>query len=155
MPNIPSELQERIYIEPNTDCWFWLGPLTSEGYARVYIDGRQRLGHRALWKLFHGPIEQPLHHRCETKCCVNPRHQEPVNTVEHGLRHRKTICKNGHDLTLPDARRPKGCCRVCDNLANARSVEKYRERYNARRRSRRRSARSAAICLRSPSTYSA
>lgn len=112
-----------------TDCWFWRGRCTGDGYPRWGMS----YAHRMAWKLARGPIPDGLFvlHRCDNPSCVNPDHlfvgtqsDNMRDMVEKGRQRggapRKTHCKNGHALvdgnlyqyTLPSGR-PIRNCRQC------------------------------------------
>lgn len=61
--------------EPNSGCWLWENA-TDHGYGVFSLEGKSWRAHRAAWMLFNGPIPNGLFvlHRCDTRCCVNPRH---------------------------------------------------------------------------------
>jgi HNH endonuclease len=66
--------------------------IRSDGYARVPSGrrGRYFYAHRVAWEAEHGPIPEGMviHHRCETKSCINVEHMELVAHREHMSRHR-------------------------------------------------------------------
>jgi hypothetical protein len=82
-----SDPTRRYLVEDcgyETACWMWQGP-TSQGYARVGIDGSRKLVHRLEWEKRHGavPDGMQLHHLCEIKRCVNPDHLQLMTAAEH------------------------------------------------------------------------
>lgn len=97
-----EQLREKILAwsipEPNSGCWIWLGALVNGGYA------------------------------CRTKCCVNPKHVEPLTAAEHAieemtdfdrlgsLSRAKTHCPSGHSYAeenLVFDERGGRRCRTC------------------------------------------
>lgn len=82
-------------------CWPWLAAKNPDGYGWFhYIDGPTG-AHRVAFVLVMGPIPEgkELDHLCHTadgtcvgglrcphRCCVNPRHMEPVQPVENWRR---------------------------------------------------------------------
>jgi hypothetical protein len=109
-------------------CWFWEGPLTSDGrYGRLNVPRLgEQMAHRVAYRIFVGEIPEglTLDHLCGVTRCVNPAHLEPVTMRENVLRGnapsaqnaRKTCCLRGHEFTqdntyrFPDGRRG---CRRC------------------------------------------
>jgi hypothetical protein len=57
-------------------CWEWTGRRYNQGYGWIYIAGRQRVVHRVVWELLHGPIPPGycICHHCDTPSCINPEH---------------------------------------------------------------------------------
>lgn len=133
-PSTP--LMERIlnkFIpEPNSGCWLWIGYVDNGGYGRIGIGGKYGAivnAHRVTWESEHGPIPEGLQidHLCRVRCCVNPRHLEPVTNRENTLRGlcadvnrtrmlARTHCFRGHAYseanTYIDTRGNRNC-RVC------------------------------------------
>lgn len=90
---LPERIRDLIYIEPNSGCWLWLGPISIYGYAQ-----RSGPAHRQVWKLCNGEAldNQILHHWCKTKCCVNPSHLVVTTRSQHKQLHETPELKNGH-----------------------------------------------------------
>lgn len=125
MPRV-SDLPKRFrkYINDTGDCWLWTGRLVTNGYARVYVNGRTIAAHKHIWILFNGswPDGMVGDHLCRVKHCVNPEHIEPTTQAENIRRAvGKTECINGHKN--PE-RTPRGYCRVClkNRGKNAKSI---------------------------------
>lgn len=110
------------------DCLLYAGRLTSRGYARVWIHGREVALHRAMYEKFVGPVADgyELHHRCGIRHCINPAHLEAVTHTEHMRLHdplrtrearEKPYCRNGHARTPENLYvAPKTglrACRIC------------------------------------------
>jgi HNH endonuclease len=132
---LAQRIEETSIPEPNGGCWIWLGVLFPNGYGSMGI-GRRSLGekktaytHRISYLTFVGPIPKgkELDHLCRLRCCVNPRHLEPVTRRENTIRGNaprlcgllngsKTRCKRGHPFDEVNTRfRPTGgrSCRTC------------------------------------------
>lgn len=75
----------RIFVNPLTGCWEWVGQRDDNGYGVVYSDGRTQSAHRAVWALLVGPIGDgmQLDHLCRLRACVNPTHLEEVTGTEN------------------------------------------------------------------------
>lgn len=78
----PEPLATRFWrkVRKTSDCWWWLGATTKQGYGHIIRGGGQRNGyiqaHRAAWELLVGPIPDGLClcHHCDNKHCVRPEH---------------------------------------------------------------------------------
>ncbi len=57
-------------------CWVWTGPLSYDGYAPVYMNGKSYRVHRISFLLHHGyfPINGNACHKCDLRHCLNPLH---------------------------------------------------------------------------------
>jgi hypothetical protein len=97
-----------------TECILWTGYIQANGYGKRYFNGQATTAHAAAYIEAYGPLpdEPPpdgsarweIHHRCETRACVNLEHLEVITAGEHQRRHPPkplTHCKHGHALT-PD-----------------------------------------------------
>jgi hypothetical protein len=115
---LPKRIKDKIEVEPFSGCWLWIGALFLSGYGKMMVGGKMVRAHRLVYELDHEPV-QSLHHRCETKCCVNPAHLEPIDHAVHILGHnlRRTHCKNGHLLRTENlvASKHQVICRICHN----------------------------------------
>lgn len=90
----------------DTGCWAWTHYLESNGYARLWVDGRNYGAHRFSYEYHVGPIPEGLQidHLCRVRHCVNPDHLEPVTSAENTRRSErpepyqkaKTHCPQGH-----------------------------------------------------------
>jgi len=73
-----------------TVCHFWIGALSTGReragrYGRIYLRGKYRGAHRAIYEEKIGPVPpgKHLHHLCGVTRCVNPEHLIPVTPSEH------------------------------------------------------------------------
>lgn len=102
-----------------SDCWIWNG--THGGpYGKFVLAHKSHTAHRLCYELSIGPIPERhhLHHRCNSKDCINPTHFEILTPELHAKEHaaRITHCKRGHPFDEPNtAVSPTGVrsCRKC------------------------------------------
>lgn len=115
-------------------CLEWLGMVSDRGYGLIKIGGRQVKAHRVSYELYMGEIPegQEVHHTCENKRCVNPRHLELVTKGEHLVIHMggppavnrlKVYCAHGHEFTEGNTYRPPGGGRQCRECIRRRLAE--------------------------------
>ncbi len=114
----------------DTPCWMWTGSCsTGYGQLSVSADGKRRMlyVHRLLYEHHVGPIpvEQVLHHKCETPHCVNPAHLEPMTQQRNIIQFTSKIthCKHGHPLSgynVYISPRGERQCRKCIRKAQRR-----------------------------------
>ncbi len=151
---------ERFYshvaFEPTSGCWIWTASLNHDGYGQMsFYDAelyktkgalsRIERAHCVAWELFVGPIPEgkEIDHKCSVRCCVNPKHLEPVTHPENIARGRsgrpqaeRTHCKRGHpfagdNLTeihkmVNGTMRTYRVCKTCmrENMAKCRANKK-------------------------------
>lgn len=66
-------------VDKTQGCWLWRGPVTSDGYGKVYIilfSQKIYSASRVAWVLTHGPIPSGMEicHHCDNPPCVRPEH---------------------------------------------------------------------------------
>lgn len=68
----------KVSVAGPEECWDWIGAKTSNGYARMIIEGKSVMGSRVSYMIAHDLDEFPegLHalHHCDRPICVNPSH---------------------------------------------------------------------------------
>ena len=144
---------DSISPEPNSGCWLWTKCGTHNGYGWIKRNGKHQYAHRTSYELFVGPIPEGLQidHLCRVRCCVNPRHLEPVTRSENIRRGElvmrakrrisftdgRTHCPHGHPwikenwmFRKPTAHYMRGHvqCRLCHNATSSRACKKIRDR---------------------------
>lgn len=117
-------------IDKTTDCWEWTGTIGVYGYGKIYIEGKHKRAHRAVYESLVGEIPKGLvlDHLCRNRSCVNPDHLEPVTSKENLLRgdtlasqnSTKTHCLRGHIFDDKNTYYKKNgnggrACRECQN----------------------------------------
>lgn len=129
-------------------CLVWAGYVQSNGYARLWVDGKNLMAHRWSYEFYVGPIPegQVIDHLCRNRACVNPAHLEPVSQSENIRRgilpeltkqrgSRVTHCPQGHEYTEENTKHRKGngrACRECGRASVRRHYRNNKEAYKAR-----------------------
>ena len=82
-----------VKIEPQKQCWPWLGALAGSGYASSYNGKRVMQASRYVYGVFYGdiPADFTVDHLCFNKACVNPWHLEAVSIGENVRRGNSVI----------------------------------------------------------------
>lgn len=142
---IRKSLEKRI--KKKDGCWNWHGPLTPQGYGRLW----GRPAHRLSYEAWIGPIGYGLDvdHLCRNRKCVNPEHLEPVTRKVNlsrgvGIKQQKekalskTHCSKGHEFTEKNIyiRPSDGArqCRKCRSKASRQYGLSNKDAINARKR---------------------
>ncbi len=70
-----KRIKDHSYHEPSTGCWIWVGSKTSDGYAKIWFEGKMCRANRVSYETFIGPTND-LHvcHHCDNPLCVRPDH---------------------------------------------------------------------------------
>ena len=78
-------------IQPaENGCYEWIGGRHPAGYGYFSISGKLLLAHRVSYILFVDPNlsdNMVVHHTCENKRCVNPKHLEKIGKKAHAKLH--------------------------------------------------------------------
>jgi hypothetical protein len=141
-----GRFMDKVSPEPNSGCWLWTGGVRCGGYGQLWSGGKQVVAHRFAYEQFVGPIPSglTLDHLCRVRCCVNPRHLEPVTQKENVLRgfgptaenKRTTHCQQGHEYTPENTLIIAGVSRRCRTCNRKRNVIYGRTRRAEARRAR-------------------
>lgn len=100
--------QVRYEVPEDSDgCWVWLQSESSDyAYIGVKADGKlvRHRANRWFYDRYVGPLdpEHHVHHTCENKMCVNPRHLQLKNVIIHLRDH-----KVGHKMNLSEEERAR------------------------------------------------
>jgi hypothetical protein len=91
-------------------CWEWRGARNQKGYGNIRIEsyGPAKSAHRVAYAELVGPIPDGMEidHLCKNRACINPQHLEAVTRTTNIQRvdQRKSVCKNGHEMTPANTR---------------------------------------------------
>lgn len=134
---ISLDFLQRTDIDPNTNCWYWRGAMSGDGYGRITLKGKKLLAvHRVSAAVFLGfNLDSPLFvcHKCDKKNCINPDHlfvgtnsdnqKDAVNKGVHGFT-KSTHCPQGHEYTAENTiieqynNKTSRRCRTCRDNRN-------------------------------------
>lgn len=72
-------------VDKTSGCWLWTAGVTSRGYGKMSMGGRQQYAHRLAWYFTHGLLDANLvvDHKCHNTLCVNPDHLQLVTTSQN------------------------------------------------------------------------
>ncbi len=76
MTCVAARLDDRIWPEPNSGCFLWLGAHNGKGYSQIKIRGKRFFVHRLVYQLTKGAIPSGMvvMHKCDNPACCNPNH---------------------------------------------------------------------------------
>ncbi|MEH0555992.1 HNH endonuclease signature motif containing protein [Streptomyces sp. B21-101] len=113
-------------------CHVWTGSTDGDGYARFWLDGRNRRAYHVAYVAAHGPIPagHDVDHHCRNRACVRGSHLRALTHRDNVLasgnvaayRAAQTHCVNGHAFDAANTRRRKDgtrACRACERARKA------------------------------------
>ena len=113
-------------VNKTKKCWEWIGSKDKDGYGTVFLRRKLRRAHRVSYFIHKGSIQKGLviHHKCNNKSCVNPKHLEQVTALENRRLTMKEVCKNGHkfDRIYSGVR----YCSICQAIKTKRLRAKWK-----------------------------
>jgi hypothetical protein len=122
MDSIEAIISQLVAREPTTlatGCLEWPYDPDGGGYGRAILKGQRKRVHVLIYEHLVGPIPPgyEIHHRCRNRACGNKEHLEMLTRQEHGERHRRTHCPQGHPYAT-ESRQRSGKqggrdCRIC------------------------------------------
>lgn len=74
-----NDFFDRVYPEPMSGCWLWIGRTNHDGYGSLHKEDNEfgtYTAHRYSFLIHKGEIPYGLSvlHSCDVRCCVNPGH---------------------------------------------------------------------------------
>ncbi|MEX3914829.1 HNH endonuclease signature motif containing protein [Paraburkholderia sp. BR10872] len=76
LSELAKRIEDRCEKITETGCWIWMFYTNSDGYGKIWWDGKSNSSHRTSYLSFVGPIPSGLLvcHRCDIPECCNPHH---------------------------------------------------------------------------------
>ena len=115
-----------------TECIESKRTITTNGYSRIFVDGKNIQAHRWAWELVNGKIPTGLviDHICKNKKCVALDHLRMVSQQENimaGLRNidNRTHCNQGHPFVKENIMVRKNGRRECAECNRIRARKNY------------------------------
>lgn len=85
---IPVEELIALYeVNPDTDCWDWIGPTNDRDYAFFKVGKRKFRARRLVYEVVVGAIPEGafLFSSCDNNRCVNPEHMTPKTQEQRAI----------------------------------------------------------------------
>lgn len=75
-PPVEKRLWDNVLIQPDDQCWLWLGCVNHDGYGQIYAWKKHTSAHRVAWILTNGPLlpGRKVLHSCDIPSCCRPSH---------------------------------------------------------------------------------
>ncbi|MFF9262020.1 MULTISPECIES: HNH endonuclease signature motif containing protein [Streptomyces] len=115
-------------------CHVWTGSLDQDGYARFWLNGRNRRAYHVAYEQAHGPIPagHDVDHHCRNRACVRGSHLRALTHRDNVLasgnvaayRAAQTHCINRHPFDEANTRRRKNGTRACRACERARATKR-------------------------------
>jgi hypothetical protein len=85
--DIEKRFWARVKKSRGQGCWTWLGQIKPQGYGAIELNGKPMLAHRLSYMLNVGSIPEGavIHHKCNNKGCVNPKHLDAVTPKQNAI----------------------------------------------------------------------
>ena len=83
-------------IRDESGCLLYIGALDKDGYPRISLQGKNRIGSNAVYEMAYGTIsEGEVDHICHVRRCVEPTHLR-VLTHRQNVNHIKAYMEKRH-----------------------------------------------------------
>lgn len=120
------------------DCIESKKSITTNGYSRIRIEGKNIQAHRWAWELVNGsiPSGMVIDHLCKNKRCVLPNHlrlvtqQENIMAGNHNIDNR-SHCNQGHPFIKENIMIRKSGKRECAECNRERARANYAKKVKA------------------------
>ena len=120
------------------DCIESKKGITTNGYSRIRINGKQIQAHRWVWELLSGPIDEGMviDHMCSNRKCILPSHlrvisqQQNIMAGKHNIDNRNH-CNQGHPFTKENIMIRKSGKRECAECNRIRARANYAKKVAA------------------------
>lgn len=103
--NTAESIRAKLVVQDD-GCHTWPHRSHPNGYGYIRFEGRQRLLHRVVWELTHGPIPPGLLvlHSCDVRHCANIEHLRLGTAYDNAQDAIKRKRFAGHTIRLPHQR---------------------------------------------------